>query len=73
MKNNEKKAKVKFPSLSTILGILFIVLKLCGVIEWSWVWVLAPFWVGAIITILTLVFVTTVAAITAYIVKKIDD
>lgn len=73
MKNNEKKAKVKFPSLSTILGILFIVLKLCGVIEWSWVWVLAPFWIGAIITILVLVFVTMVAAITAYIVKKIDD
>lgn len=73
MKNNEKKAKVKFPSLSTILGVVFIVLKLCGVIEWSWVWVLAPFWIGAIITILTLVFVTTVAAITAYVVKKIDD
>ena len=73
MKNNEKKAKVKFPSLSTILGVVFIVLKLCGVIEWSWVWVLAPFWIGAIITILTLVFVTLVAAITAYVVKKIDD
>ena len=73
MKNNEKKTKVKFPSLSTILGVVFIVLKLCGVIEWSWVWVLAPFWIGAIITILTLVFVTTVAAITAYVVKKIDD
>lgn len=73
MKNNEKKAKVKFPSLSTILGVVFIVLKLCGVIEWSWVWVLAPFWIGAIITILTLIFVTMVAAITAYVVKKIDD
>lgn len=73
MKNNEKKAKVKFPSLSTILGVVFIVLKLCGVIEWSWVWVLAPFWIGAIITILTLVFVTTVAAISAYVIKKIDD
>lgn len=73
MKNNEKKAKVKFPSLSTILGVVFVVLKLCGVIEWSWVWVLAPFWIGAIITILTLIFVTMVAAITAYVVKKIDD
>lgn len=26
------------------LQLAFIVLKLCGVIEWSWVWVLAPFW-----------------------------
>lgn len=33
-----------------ILGVLlvvFIVLKLVGVIAWSWVWVLAPLWVGA--------------------------
>lgn len=73
MSNKENKAKVKFPSLNTILGIVFIVLKLCGVIEWSWVWVLAPFWIGTIITILTLVFVTMVAAIAAYVVKKIDD
>lgn len=28
-----------------ILGIVFIVLKLVGVIEWSWVWVLAPIWI----------------------------
>lgn len=27
-----------------ILGIVFIVLKLVGVISWSWLWVLAPFW-----------------------------
>lgn len=27
----------------TILGIVFIVLKLCDVIAWSWWWVLAPF------------------------------
>ena len=73
MNDKEKKVKVKFPSLGTILGIVFIVLKFCGVIEWSWVWVLAPFWISAIIVILTLVFVTMVAAITAYVIKKIDD
>lgn len=27
-----------------VLGIVFIVLKLVGVIDWSWWWVLAPFW-----------------------------
>ena len=43
MNDKEKKAKVKFPSLGTILGIVFIVLKLCGVIEWSWVWFSLPF------------------------------
>ncbi len=29
-----------------VLTVVFIVLKLCGVIEWSWVWVLAPTWVA---------------------------
>lgn len=27
-----------------VLGLVFIVLKLCGVIDWSWWWVLAPIW-----------------------------
>jgi hypothetical protein len=27
-----------------LLGMAFIILKLTGVITWSWLWVLAPFW-----------------------------
>lgn len=34
-------------SVSTLLGVLFIALKLTHVIAWSWVWVLAPFWISA--------------------------
>jgi len=33
-------------SLSMMLGVLFIGLKLAHVITWSWLWVLAPFWMG---------------------------
>lgn len=29
-----------------LLTLIFITLKLCGVIAWSWVWVLAPLWIG---------------------------
>lgn len=29
-----------------LLGIVFIVLKLTHVIDWSWLWVLAPIWGG---------------------------
>lgn len=32
-----------------LLGIVFIVLKLTGVINWSWVWVLCPFWIGIVL------------------------
>lgn len=27
-----------------LLQIAFIILKLCGIIDWSWWWVLAPTW-----------------------------
>lgn len=30
---------------STLLLVAFIVLKLCHVIEWAWVWVLSPLWI----------------------------
>lgn len=32
-----------------LLTIAFIVLKLIGVITWSWVWVLSPVWISAVI------------------------
>jgi hypothetical protein len=31
-----------------VLLIVFIVLKLCGVIAWSWWWVLSPIWIGVL-------------------------
>lgn len=32
-----------------VLTVVFIVLKLCKVISWSWVWVLCPLWGGLIL------------------------
>ena len=40
-----------------VLQIVFIVLKLTHVIDWPWVWVLAPAWIGVIITVIVLVVV----------------
>lgn len=28
-----------------LLTIVFVTLKLCKVITWSWIWVLAPLWI----------------------------
>lgn len=33
-------------SFTTALTLLFVGLKLGHVITWSWVWVLAPLWIG---------------------------
>lgn len=40
-----------FPVLG-LLGLVFITLKLCGVIDWSWWWVTAPFWGGLAVFLL---------------------
>ena len=45
--------------LFTTLGLIFIVLKLLGVITWSWLWVLSPFWIpfiGVFLVILSIIF-----------------
>jgi len=42
---------------SGLLGIVFIVLKLTGVINWSWWWVLAPFWIPISIIIILFMIV----------------
>lgn len=30
--------------LADVLLVVFVILKLCGVISWRWVWVLSPLW-----------------------------
>ena len=37
-----------------LLTIVFIVLKLLGIITWSWVWVFAPIWIDVIFAIILL-------------------
>ena len=39
-------------NISGLLGIVFVTLKLCGVIDWPWWWVTCPFWAGPAIVIL---------------------
>jgi hypothetical protein len=52
--NNVKNGGIGFTGL---LQIVFITLKLLKVIDWSWVWVLAPIWitVGLVILIFAIV------------------
>lgn len=32
-------------STTGVLTLIFMVLKLIGVIKWSWIWVLCPIWI----------------------------
>jgi CHASE2 domain-containing sensor protein len=48
-----------------VLAIIFITLKLLGIIAWSWLWVLAPLWVPfAIAAVIFLVTLTIGVAVT---------
>ncbi len=46
-----------------LLVIVFIVLRLCNVIAWSWWWVLAPLWIPVAIAIICIIDIIIVAAI----------
>lgn len=41
--------------LGTILFIVFLVLKLCGTIDWSWWWVTAPLWIPVALVLFILI------------------
>lgn len=45
----DNKAKQGGLGIVSVLTIVFIVLKLLGVIKWSWIWVLSPIWISAVI------------------------
>lgn len=46
-----------------LLTILFIALKLIGVITWSWLWVLSPLWISAAIALTIILGVLLVSLI----------
>lgn len=45
-----------------LLTIAFVVLKLCGVISWSWLWVLSPLWISAVISMLIIAAVVLIVS-----------
>ena len=48
---------------STLLAVAFIVLKLCHVIEWSWLWVLAPLWIPLAFTLVIITIILIIKII----------
>lgn len=44
-----------------LLTIVFIVLKLIGIINWSWIWVLAPIWIPAVIVVAVILLLIIIA------------
>ena len=49
-------------SFFSLLAVLFIGLKICNVISWSWWWVLSPLWIPLLLAILFLIIYVLIRA-----------
>lgn len=61
-------SKIKFNfNIELILFIIFLILKLDGIIDWKWIWVFSPFWISwtiqICISIVTIIWVAIANAI----------
>lgn len=59
MENKDKTPSYKI-GVTGFLGVALIVMKLSGIINWAWVWVLAPIWLPNLIMIIALMIVAIV-------------
>lgn len=50
--NSNSRTGIGFTGL---LQLLFVALKLVGVINWSWLWVLSPTWISLVIVVICLI------------------
>lgn len=49
MSSNNARGGISFTGALTLI---FIVLKLCKVIDWSWLWVLSPIWLSFLLAVI---------------------
>ena len=58
---SDSKASSGGIGVTGLLGVAFVVLKLTGHIDWSWWWVLAPFWVPVALVVAVVLVAFAVA------------
>ena len=60
MNNSNTKTSVGGIGFLDLLAIVFIVLKLCGVINWSWWLVLAPIWIQVLLIVVVVIIAVAI-------------
>lgn len=55
-----------------LLTLIFITLKLCSVITWGWLWVLAPMWIPLAVMLSIVAVIIAVAACIGLIKLAVD-
>ena len=55
--DNQPKGVSSGQVFTTCLLVVFVVLKLVGTVNWSWWWVLSPFWIPIVLLVLVLILI----------------
>ena len=63
IEHNDNRSSNVLKLLVGILTISFVVLKLCKVITWKWIWVLSPLWIYVVIVLIAIVIMSIVVGI----------
>ena len=58
-----KEVKTVGLGFADALTLLFIALKLCGVIDWKWIWVLSPIWITTSFLALLILVIAVISMI----------
>ena len=66
MSDDTKKVYVTGTSFTNLLFLVFLVLKLTKVIDWSWWWVTAPLWIPFSIILLLFILSSVVLAASSH-------
>lgn len=73
---SDREVVYRSPGILGILGVAFIVLKLTGVINWSWWWITAPFWgpvvliIGIIVLVLLIMGIVGIVSTLLYVCRN---
>lgn len=63
MSRNDSIDPARGVGLAGLTFLAFLVLKLCHVIDWPWIWVTAPLWAPAIVLVAVILCVVIVATV----------
>ncbi len=66
--NNKNETRYVGIGTTGLLLVAFVVLRLCNIINWSWVWVLSPLWVPIALALV----VTGILVVCALIANEFD-
>ena len=61
--DNKQKSGAVGVTIPTVVQIVFLILKLTKLIDWSWFWVLSPMWIGAALWIVLFVIIILIVII----------